>query len=109
MKKELKDYLEKIDNCINNKKITKETLEDHLIRIKLFQHERLIHLIVTVFVGLISVLFLLFGLLLNNLTLFLLFSLTFILFIPYILHYYFLENGVQKLYYQYWQLKKLFK
>ncbi len=108
MKHDLKIYLEKIDNILkkDNIKNQEQVLKDHLIQIKFFQHERLIHLIVTVFVGTIAILFLLFGLLLNNLMLFLLFALTFLLFIPYILHYYFLENGVQKLYHQYWELEK---
>lgn len=106
MKQDLKTYLEKIDNILKKDKIKdkEKTLKDHLIQIKFFQHERLIHLIVTVFVGTIAILFLLFGLFLNNILLFLLFALTFLLFIPYILHYYFLENGVQKLYHQYWDL-----
>lgn len=106
MKQDLKNYLEKIDTILKKDKIKdkEKTLKDHLIQIKFFQHERLIHLIVTVFVGTMAILFLLFGLFLNNILLFLLFALTFLLFIPYILHYYFLENGVQKLYHQYWDL-----
>lgn len=106
MKKDLQNYLEKIDTILKKDKLKDKDkfLKDHLIQIKLFQHERLIHLIVTVFVGTMAILFLLFGLFLNNILLFLLFALTFLLFIPYILHYYFLENGVQKLYHQYWDL-----
>lgn len=106
MKHDLKEYLNEIDELLKKDKIKdkEQILKNHLIQIKFFQHERLIHLIVTVFVGTMTILFLLFGLFLNNLMLFLLFLLTFLLFIPYILHYYFLENGVQKLYKQYWNL-----
>ena len=75
MKQDLKTYLEKTDNILKKDKIKdkEKTLKDHLIQIKFFQHERLIHLIVTVFVGTIAILFLLFGLFLNNISLFLLF------------------------------------
>lgn len=108
MKRDLKEYLERMDNILKKEKLgnKEELLKDHLIQIKFFQHERLIHLIVTVFVGLIAVFFLLFGLLIDNIMLFILFILTALLFIPYILHYYFLENGVQKLYHQYWDLER---
>ncbi len=106
MKNNLKEYLIEIDKIISNKKENnlKEISKNHLTQIKFFQHERLIHLIVTVFVGTLAILFLLFGLLTNNIYLFILFALTFILFVPYIFYYYFLENGVQKLYRQYWSL-----
>lgn len=107
MRESLSNYLNKIDKIINEKNIKdKEIINDHLTQIQIFQHERLIHLIVTVFVGLISILFLLFGIMLENITLLLLFYIALALFIPYILHYYFLENGVQKLYKQYELLKK---
>ncbi len=106
MKENLKSYLSYIDKIIKTKdtKNIEEIANDHLIQIKFFQHERLIHLIVTVFVGSMSILFLLFGIASNNILLFLPFVATLILFIPYIFYYYFLENGVQKLYKQYWQL-----
>lgn len=107
MKHDLKEYIEQIDNILKKDKIInkEQVLKNHLTQIQFFQHERLIHLIVTVFVGILAILFLLFALLLNNIMLFVLFGITFILFIPYILHYYFLENGVQKLYHQYWNLE----
>lgn len=106
MKDNLKEYLTDIDNIISNEKNTNlsQIINNHLTQIKFFQHERLVHLIVTVFVGSMTILFLLFGLLTNNIYLYILFAATFILFIPYIFYYYFLENGVQKLYKQYWLL-----
>ncbi len=108
MKNDLKLYLKKIDGILKEEKTQyrEQTLKEHLLQIKIFQYERLVHLIVTVFVGIISILFLLFGLYLNNIILLILFVGTFLLFIPYIFHYYFLENGVQKLYHQYWLLQK---
>ena len=102
MKERILNYVQETDKIIeNSEKITKEKLDYHLIQIKQFQHERLIHLIVTVFVGIIAILFLLFGLLEENVGLLIAFLGLICLFIPYILHYYLLENNVQKMYYQY--------
>lgn len=107
MKERILNYVQETEKIIKNKeKITKERLEYHLIQIQQFQHERLIHLIVTVSVGTFAILFLLFGLLAENIGLLIAFIGLLCLFIPYILHYYLLENNVQKMYYQYDQLLK---
>ncbi len=106
MKERILNYVEQTEKDINSKeKITKERLDYHLIQIQQFQHERLIHLIVTAFVGTVAMLFLLFGLLEENIGLLIAFLALVCLFIPYILHYYLLENNVQKMYYQYDKLK----
>ena len=102
MKERILNYVQETDKIIERQeKITKERLDYHLIQIKQFQHERLIHLIVTIFVGTLAILFLLFGLLIENIGLLIAFLGLLCLFIPYILHYYLLENNVQKMYYQY--------
>ena len=107
MKERILNYVAETDKLIQEqKKITKERLEYHLIQIKQFQHERLIHLIVTVFVGLLTMAFFLFSLLIENMGLLIIFLALTCLFIPYILHYYLLENNVQKLYTQYDELLK---
>ena len=52
MKKYLYDYIEYIDSCLKNKNKDldiQKLKEEHLVKIKFFQHERLIHLIVTLF------------------------------------------------------------
>ena len=67
MKERILNYVQETDKLINeNQKIPKERLEYHLIQIEQFQHERLIHLIVTALVGILAILFLLFGLLMEN-------------------------------------------
>lgn len=107
MKERILNYVKDTDNLINKKeKVSKERLEYHLIQIEQFQHERLIHLIVTVFVGIVAILFFLFGIFLQNIGILLVFIILVCLFIPYILHYYLLENNVQKLYDQYDKLLK---
>ena len=76
-------------------------IKEHLIQISFFQHERLIHLIVTVTFALLEVIVI--GLCVVSFTLGigLLAIALLILLIPYIRHYYILENEVQKMYGQY--------
>lgn len=105
MKQKINDYIIKLEKEIENKEI-KTSQEDILTTIKFFQHERLVHLIVTVFAGISTILFLLGFIAFEQLPLLLLFVITICLFIPYIFHYYTLENGVQKLYDIYFQKKK---
>lgn len=69
-----------------------------LVQIGFFQHERLVHLIVTVTFAILTVLSLLGCVLEPQPAMFALTVLFLVLLIPYIRHYYILENGVQKLY-----------
>lgn len=73
-------------------------LKEMLIQIGFFQHERLIHLIVTVTFAIMTVVSLIGSLLVTQLSLLLLIFMLLVLLVPYIRHYYILENGVQKLY-----------
>ena len=91
----MEKYIKKTEKDIKNNEVNKDEL---LVVIKFFQHERLVHLMVTFFVGISSILFLIGFLLVENIYLFVLFLITLCLFIPYIFHYYYLENGTQKLY-----------
>ena len=99
MKKYLYDYIKEIDNLIKNNKVNKEIIDNHLIKIAFFQHERLIHLIVTVFYAIIFLIFLALGFL--HYSFFIITAIIFVLLICYIIHYFHLENGVQYLYKQY--------
>jgi len=84
----------------------KAQLKDELLtKLQFFQHERLIHLIVTFIFSVCAVLSLLGFVLLENISVGFLFILILALLIPYIVHYYHLENGVQKLYTYYDKLK----
>ena len=107
MKKYLYDYIKEIDNLIKTKKVTKDIIENHLIKIGFFQHERLIHLIVTVFYAIIFLIFLALGFL--SPIFFIITAIILILLICYIIHYFHLENGTQYLYKQYDQMKELIK
>ena len=67
-------------------------------KINHFQHERLIHLIVTVLFALLEMSSIYVILVAPNLGA-IVFSIMFlILLVPYVMHYYFLENSVQKMY-----------
>lgn len=70
----------------------------HIKMVENFQAERLIHLIVTMFIGLFTVLFILVYIFYPSLAILIVSGLFLILLIPYIFHYYSLENGVQRLY-----------
>lgn len=72
--------------------------EDLLVQIGFFQHERLIHLIVTVTFAILTFMAVGVTLFVPEPAMFILILFLLILLIPYIRHYYILENGVQKLY-----------
>ena len=105
MKKQIKEYIEEVEKKIENKEITKEYKNDMINYISFDQHERLIHLIVTVFVGICAVLFFLAMMCFEQIILIAIFIILLLLFIPYIFHYYFLENSIQKLYLLYKDIK----
>lgn len=91
MKKYMYNYIEYVE--ANKKKVNSEEM---LVKIEFFQHERLIHLIITLFYVLMFLVFLV------------LISISYIFIIPsallmvfvifYIIHYFVLENGIQYLY-----------
>lgn len=108
MEKRIKDYLidtEALLCGVPLKKSEKKQLrKEMLVQIGFFQHERLIHLIVTVTFALLAVIALFASLLFQMIALYILTGLLIILLVPYIRHYYILENGVQKLYERYDQI-----
>ena len=110
MKNEIKEYLTYIDDIINEKKGIDEELKKELfIRIGFYQHERLIHLIVTMTFAVMTVLSFVILMLKGGMGALLLSVLFLALVIPYICHYYFLENSVQKLYKLYYKIEKILK
>jgi hypothetical protein len=108
MEKRLKTYLSYIKDQVQAELSPEESgriKQELLIQIGFFQHERLIHLIVTVTFALLTFLSLFFSFTYESIISILLFALFFLLLIPYIRHYYILENGVQQLYQYYNDLK----
>ena len=98
LKNYLKFYGETADGSRKIEGDKGEFLSQMLIQIGFFQHERLIHLIVTVLFAILA------SLLIQEWAVLLLCLMFFVLLIPYIRHYYILENGVQKLYEYYDQI-----
>lgn len=84
-------------------------LARHLEQIAFFSHERLIHLLVTLMFAGLSFAVFFFCISEFNPGLLLLLAALIILLVPYIMHYYLLENGVQKMYRQYDELVKQMK
>lgn len=82
-------------------RIVRDKLKEHLTQISFFQHERLIHLIVTVTFALLEMLAILLNVISDSLFALLLPVVILILLVPYIRHYYILENEVQRMYVQY--------
>ena len=97
MRKYIKDYIKEIEKLINeNHKFTtkeKEILNDKII---FFEHERLIHLIVTLFYALFTFIFLVLGVV--SYLFLIIFGIGIIFLLFYIRHYFFLENSVQYMY-----------
>ncbi len=108
MEKRLKHYLEFYKN-LSQKNLSPEEVEsiskEMLIQIGFFQHERLIHLIVTVLFAILTVMTLFACLLIIQPVLFALELLLLVLLVPYIRHYYILENGTQQLYEYYDEIR----
>lgn len=107
MKKYLYDYINEIDNVIKEDKVTKDIIDEHLIKIDFFQHERLIHLLVTITYAIIFLIFVILTFFNQLLSIVVLILMVFL--ICYVLHYFKLENGVQYLYKQYDMMKNKIK
>ena len=104
MKDYLKNYIKEIDNKISINKITKSDMEEHLIKIQFFQHERLVHLLVTLAYALFTIIFIFLTLYHPLFFIITIIVLVFLMF--YVAHYFFLENNVQYLYKQYDLMKE---
>ena len=105
MREYLSDYVKEIDKKIEEKNITEKDIENHLIKIEFFQHERLIHLLVTLAYGIFLFLSVLIFTQIWIFVIVIYIALIFLLF--YVRHYFFLENHVQYLYKQYDQMKNI--
>lgn len=108
MKKEISAYMEFVRQQIKDRNTDSGFLEMLLTRIKFYQHERLIHLIVTMTFAIMTVISF-FMLVTEGGTAAVLLSVLFLcLTVPYVMHYYFLENSVQALYKLYYEAKELY-
>ncbi len=104
MRRYLTEYVKEIEEKLQGK-VTKEDLQELKIKIEFFQHERFIHLCVTLSYAFLAVFFLVAGLVSYWFLIPFFGILIFLLF--YIVHYFFLENSVQYLYKLYDKMNKL--
>lgn len=101
-RKSIDEWLEKTEQSAQvSQEILRDKMEEHLNQIGFFQHERLIHLIVTVTFALLEMLAIFLNVISDRLFSLLLPVVILILLVPYIRHYYIWENEVQKMYVQY--------
>ena len=104
MKKRIISYRQRIDNLLEHPSDSTDwevVLREHLTQISFFQHERLIHLIVTVTFALMTMIGLAVSCIVDYMPIIAIVVLLLVLLVPYIGHYYTLENEVQKMYGQY--------
>ncbi len=102
MKKRIQAYLKYIDELIEKDDADwDDEIKKHLVQIGFFAHERLVHLIVTVLFALMTLATILYCNYTGSMIALVLTLALLVLLIPYIMHYYLLENSVQKMYVQY--------
>lgn|SRR5574344_181269 len=106
MRQYLKEYVSSIDTILKQDEVNNidDIINNHLIKISFFQHERLIHLLVTLFYALFLGMFIILTYYYHLLSIVVVILCIFLVF--YVRHYFFLENNVQYLYKQYDKLLK---
>ena len=97
----MSEFIRKHNECLNKDHFDENLLSYHLKQIHFLQHERLIHLIVMLFVIFSALFFFSLFLLLNNILFLALFGILLILTIFYVFHYFKLENTVIEWYFIY--------
>lgn len=106
MKKKLYNYIDMLEHLeISSGEEKEGVLKDITIKIGFFQHERLIHLIVTLAFALFEAMAFAGAMVSGMAAVYILAAAVLALLIPYIIHYYFLENGTQRLYELYDEIK----
>lgn len=108
MNKRIRNYLKIINELLLTQMSPQEweaAAKEHLVQISFFQHERLIHLLVTLCFAVMTVGTFLVIAVTGYIYLTALFVLLMVLLVPYVWHYFVLENGVQEMYRQYDEMK----
>ena len=100
----IRQYLAYVNGLLESEDDTvdwEEEMRKHLVQIAFFAHERFIHLVVTVTFAILAVMVFLYTYGNFSVPLLLLFVMLMVLMVPYIKHYFLLENSVQDMYEQY--------
>ena len=110
MTKQIREYLEILERFFAAEHSVEELIKmrgELLQRIAFYQHERVVHLIVTMSFGVFFMLSLILCLSQGGTGLLILTVLFLVMLAAYIKHYYFLENSVQKMYLFYSKIEDL--
>lgn len=109
LKNQMETYIKKIQDELE-KNLSKEELEDlscdYLTHIHFYQHERFVHLIVLVTVAVLTMISIGLAFMQFN-EMFIVAGMFFVLLVPYIFHYMYLENTVQKMYLKYDEIREM--
>ncbi|MCM1159167.1 MAG: hypothetical protein NC300_10485 [Bacteroidales bacterium] len=100
----IRQYIAYVDKLLSSEDTAvdwEEEMKRHLVQIAFFAHERQIHLLVTITFAILTVMVFLYTLSNFSFAMVLLIFFLMCLMIPYIRHYYLLENSVQDMYEQY--------
>lgn len=108
MKKYLYEYTSEEENKLK-KDIKDKDIKELVDKINFFSHERLIHLLVTLFFSLISIIFTILCFTYYNYLILIITIILYVMVLFYVIHYYRLENGVQYLYKLYDKMNKKIK
>lgn len=110
MKKRIQSYMAYMDQQLehNDSGLSYEELcIEHEKQLAYFMHERLVHLLVTLTFAILAFVTFFMAVMNFSIGMIVLFFAFLILLIPYIMHYYLLENSVQYMYRQYDRLQQL--
>lgn len=110
MKRRILDYQKYIEGKLAENAAGEDwdrLTEEHLVKIGFFQHERLVHLIVMALFAMLEIISVAAAVISGVLGMYALAAAVLVLLIPYIGHYYFLENSVQNMYDTYDRMRKL--
>ena len=111
VKERILNYMAYIDQLLaddagKNEEDYEKIMEEHKLQLTFFMHERLVHLLVTLTFALLAFATFFALVFAFQPVLVVLFIALLVLLVPYIMHYYLLENGVQKMYRQYDEMYK---
>lgn len=106
MKIKLNDYIKDLEKKIRKNEVNEKLASEVKDYLDFYQQERIIRLLIILFAGAAVVSFLVCALCFENLLLFVIFGIVFVLFLPYIISFYLLENKFQKLSNLYFKLKR---
>lgn len=110
MTKQIREYLEHLRLFLEGEHSCEEytaEVERLRVRIGFFSHERIVHMFIMLAFAIFFLMTFFAALTIGNTGIYVLAALFLVLLVPYIRHYYFLENSVQKMYLIYNDIERL--